>query len=619
MRILFVLIMLFCGTIFIGCTADTKGQQDIIEEQICTPNTTQECLCPEDQTGFQTCSDDGSNWEDCVCSEVQDDVVEEVVSDIQTDTLQDFDTVRDTTIESDTIQDSAIDSEGTQDTEDTTVEPDRVEEHEIVDTSQEAGCDVEDGICCVYSESNNSSQACYLGPEGTVGVGVCRYGTQECLPSGVWDNCVNYVGPEDEMCSNSGTDNDCDGNSEDVDGSGEECSTGASGICSSGLMECVGSNLLCVAVNEPGEETCANEGSDDDCDRIMDNIPQHHHLCSTDLPGVCSTGQKECVDEVLSCVPDTEPDSLTEECDGLDNDCDGEEDEDFDFLSDLEHCGACGVRCVFLEDCVYGRCHLPCGVGFCVSGESCDNEECCSDGKCFSPMIPILGGPFMMGCNTSIDDNCNNDETPYHEVNVPMFEINLTEVTVGQYRTCVEDNGSCSEPSTSSERCNWGHSDREAHPVNCVDWYKAQTYCDWGGKRLCSESEWEKAARGTDGRIYPWDNEEATCERAVMKDGESGCGENRTWAVGSKPAGVYGVYDLAGNVWEWLEDDYHSSYDNVPSDGSAWVENPRASERVIRGGSFLDYASSLRTSNRHYIAPDDSGVNVGFRCCSDAP
>ena len=224
----------------------------------------------------------------------------------------------------------------------------------------------------------------------------------------------------------------------------------------------------------------------------------------------------------------------------------------------------------------------------------------------------------MMGCNSS-DSNCTDSARHDHEVDVPEFKIDATEVTVGQYRLCVEDNSNCSEPLTYSSYCNWNFSVREDHPVTCVSWYQAREYCAWSGKRLCSESEWEKASRGTDGRIYPWGNEEATCDRAVMNEGIEGCGENRTWPVGSKPSGVYGLYDMSGNVLEWVEDDWHDNYSNGPDDGNAWVENPRASSRVKRSGSCYYGAVDLHSYYRDFGDPGVSNYYLGVRCCRSVP
>ena len=289
-----------------------------------------------------------------------------------------------------------------------------------------------------------------------------------------------------------------------------------------------------------------------------------------------------------------------------------------DLTSSNRNCGECGYECSAGATCVDSVC--ICGVlgGICGEEETCEDGLCCSDNRCSAPMATIPAGPFMMGCDRE-QYVCPSNELPYHEVNVPEFEIDVTEVTQRAYRACVDDNENCSEPSTEGvEYCNWGTDDREEHPVNCIDWDQARNYCDWAGKRLCSESEWEKAARGIDGRIYPWGNTEATCDWAVMhRDEVNGCGEDRTWPVGSKPAGMYGLYDMAGNVWEVVEDDYHSTYNDAPDDGEPWIENPRGSVHIRRGGSFLSVvSSSLRASIRSHFS---SGSNGGVRCCRDAP
>jgi len=224
--------------------------------------------------------------------------------------------------------------------------------------------------------------------------------------------------------------------------------------------------------------------------------------------------------------------------------------------------------------------------------------------------VSIPGGTYEMG--SMIGDS---DEQPVHSVTVSGFEMTKTEVTVQQYRACVVA-GACTAPPTGGS-CNWNEPGYEDHPVNCVDWSQAVTFCAWAGGRLPSEAEWEYAARSEGQDIeYPWGDDAATCTYAVMGNGSTyGCGTGRTMAACSKPAGntAQGLCDMAGNVWEWVEDWYHDSYAGAPSDGSAWT-GPPGSARVLRGGSYYNFAVSLRVASRNYHDPSYQGHSLGFRC-----
>ncbi|MFO8071276.1 MAG: formylglycine-generating enzyme family protein [Polyangia bacterium] len=222
--------------------------------------------------------------------------------------------------------------------------------------------------------------------------------------------------------------------------------------------------------------------------------------------------------------------------------------------------------------------------------------------------VSIPGGVFQMGSTEG-----NSNETPVHEVTVPGFEMTKTEVTVSQYAECVAASV-CSEPDTGSD-CNWNESGYEDHPVNCVDWNQAVAFCEWVGGRLPSEAEWEYAARGGGQDItYPWGDETATCDYAVMYDGGNGCGTGRTWSVCSKTAGNtdQGLCDMAGNVWEWVQDWYHSDYTGAPTDGSAWEDS--GSSRVLRGGGFDFVAVYLRAAVRDGGYPSAQTGVLGCRC-----
>ncbi len=214
-------------------------------------------------------------------------------------------------------------------------------------------------------------------------------------------------------------------------------------------------------------------------------------------------------------------------------------------------------------------------------------------------MAQVPAGYFYSGCNEIVDSECWATEKPAKRRMVDAFAIDLTEVTVSAYRECVQA-GRCTEPGR-RRACNWGRSGRDQHPINCVDWHQAQRYCEWRGKRLPTQWEWEKAARGTEGLIYPWGDETATCAYAVIDEGSgNACGQgDTTFEVASKPKGAspYGVQDMAGNVWEWT-----SSRD------------ARSRARVVRGGSWFGGARYARASNAFSYAADYRGHYVGFRC-----
>ncbi|MDY0059884.1 MAG: formylglycine-generating enzyme family protein [Myxococcota bacterium] len=223
--------------------------------------------------------------------------------------------------------------------------------------------------------------------------------------------------------------------------------------------------------------------------------------------------------------------------------------------------------------------------------------------------IALPGGTFQMGSATA------SNEQPVHPVTIPGFEVMKTEVTVGMIQTCRAGGGCSNEPDTGGS-CNWGVAGRELHPVNCIDWDQARDFAAWVGEgaRLCSEAEWEYVARSGDHvRTYPWGDQAATCGHAVYSDCNCNGG---TCPVCDKTDGdsAQGVCDLAGNVGEWVEDWWHDTYVDAPSNGSAWV-SPAGSSRVRRGGSWSVGADLLRASYRGVDTPDYRGVYLGARLC----
>jgi formylglycine-generating enzyme required for sulfatase activity len=230
----------------------------------------------------------------------------------------------------------------------------------------------------------------------------------------------------------------------------------------------------------------------------------------------------------------------------------------------------------------------------------------------YSESVDVPAGDFMMGCNSAVDLECSSDEFPYHQVTLADFSIDKNLVTAANYKQCV-DHKACSAPGTGGN-CTYGVTGKETYPVNCVTWNQAGAYCQWRGKHLPTEAQWEKAARGTDGRIYPWGNDNLDLDHAVMS--ANGYSSPDLQPIGSKPAGAspYGVLDMAGNASNWVADWYdHDYYSNSP------VADPPGPStgtlKVTRGGSYdTTLTSRMRTSNRSYSNPASAPNNVGFRC-----
>ena len=242
-------------------------------------------------------------------------------------------------------------------------------------------------------------------------------------------------------------------------------------------------------------------------------------------------------------------------------------------------------------------------------------------------MVLVPGGEFWMGCDDVNAGECVANEKPGRLVNVDPFYIDRTEVTVQSFAACAKA-GACTTDNLDRVHmaqggsfvpaltCNWGKDGREQHPINCVDHAQASAYCHFAGKRLPTEAEWEKAARGTDRRIYPWGNDPPSCSLAIMSEGGSGCGQQTTAPVGSKPGdrSPYEALDMAGNVHEWVEDWFgENAYRSSPS------RNPtgpsQSPMKACRGGSWNDgVPRMLRTTLRGAYSAGTRTPMLGFRC-----
>lgn len=274
----------------------------------------------------------------------------------------------------------------------------------------------------------------------------------------------------------------------------------------------------------------------------------------------------------------------------------------------------------------------PTCVGCIVSFE-CTPEGWCLNSTGTESYVPA--GRFSMGC-PPIDSDCPEREKPQHPVDVAGFAIDRTEVTAGAYAMCA----TCEESSKPLAGLDY--------PVAFVDWSQAQAFCAWRAAesglpwRLCTEAQWEKAARGGCALFcaeddeaccsktaisYPWGDVHPTCANPALAvfyeengEGEPGCGMSATWPAGSKPGGAspYGVLDMAGNVWEWVEDCWHNTHDGAPSDGSAWNTSCTDFGGIIgtrRGGSFTERAPFIRAASRFPDGVARQAADIGFRCC----
>jgi formylglycine-generating enzyme required for sulfatase activity len=360
----------------------------------------------------------------------------------------------------------------------------------------------------------------------------------------------------------------------------------------------------CVCPDECARTECGQRGCFAPCGACADE-------------GTCTDGRRACYDWVPDCAD--RPCGVTPR-DGL------------------AWCDACpfGQVCGDFGDCIAAACQPDCdgrvcgadprcghSCGRCAGGAACVDGRCqpaeCHDGRCLVP-----AGRFLSGCQPTLDPDCRAGEAPAAIVTLPAFLMGRTEVSAADYTACV-DAGACTPLSAPDGAAgglppSFGQPTTDPldprRPANFVTFDQAAAYCAWSGGRLCTEREWEKAARGDDGRPFPWGDFRAACGH--LNCGPGVCGytalyevDDRDAAAGASP---YGALQMAGNVAEWVVADPAAPGPTRP-DGT-----PDPDRRVLRGGDFTTSCfDGGRVSARVFAPGAAPGPGVGIRCCFDLP
>jgi formylglycine-generating enzyme required for sulfatase activity len=391
-------------------------------------------------------------------------------------------------------------------------------------------------------------------------------------------------------------------------------------VCDDGqcVQPCVEHGVECGFVMGIECGDCLGYGETYACDSGTCVDACADHECGTWLDVDCgdcaSLGETYGCDETGTCV-----DACT------DAECGMVGDVDCGDCSDLGWQYGCDDTNTCVDACADAECGMVWDVdcGGCEPGYECNSANQCVpqtlDGM---EWIAVGGGPFTLGCNTSLDIDCDLDEGR-HEVVLTDYLIMDTEVTVGMYEQCVADSACNDSNVAMGGQCNYGVTGAEDHPINCISWAGLQEFCVYVGGDIATEAEWERAFRGDhDGVaegywVYPWGvSPSPSCDLVVMDDGGPGCGLDGTDEVKTKPVTELDLYNMGGNVAEWVRDWYGADLGGCASYPCTDPDGPdTGAERVVRGGAWNDfYDSAFRTARRNSRDPVSPIASIGGRC-----
>ena len=435
------------------------------------------------------------------------------------------------------------------------------------------------------------------------------------------DSCAKATG----QCSHAAVG---DGLTCDADGDG--CTP--LDACDAGVCK-AGSPLVC----DDG-----NPCTDDSCDAAAGKCAQKANTKACSDSDACTTGDVcgggQCT-KGKATVCDDKNQCTTDSCNSTTGAC-----------TFTKHANFCddGMACTVGERCNNGACK---GTVHCVDNNPCTLDHQCSGGKCVYPplgwepqcganrlcvgascvtknppsgMLTVYGtgpGGFAIGCPAHASGECGTNEKPNKQIRVNSFWIDKHEVRASEYKTCVQNSG-CIKPSKikGDGGATYNQPGKENHPVNFVNQKQARTFCTamrGAGGRLCSEAEWEWAARGPSLNRFPWGNNNNGCELANW----TACG-NQLQAVGGRGAGKswIGAHDMAGNIWEWVEGWFqpYEAWGNLATN-PVWMSDPGTGKKVNRGGSCWTGWQQIRTTERNGIGGGTADANRGFRCCKSMP